>query len=364
MANQNVEKFFSWLKDKESSIQTGKMCEGTAFAFPFDKNESCSYNQRIRTADICIKAVGTKYEGRPERISKMKVNDSVNIVREPDNQYNSNNLSVRNQKGESLANLPEELGNALSPVIDAGDAEITNAKIELLEFKRNTYSMYIALSVKFKKTDYSKAGGCTVCLLGGDQTNLWVQKLSVLHCKMSVKQAALIFELYNIYKGEYDSENNVLGYHGLDNLEEEVIAARKKMRSEMESSVDYERPTQDNDDTALNFVQKRIKANPKRYESIKEYFDKDTKDDDYFEDLFKRIFRKDAYEEEKYYWLDQVSVTDVEYDDANEYGFYHWYDVAELFDAGQLPFDLEDEDTVSIFGTDKFVAFADLSYGC
>jgi hypothetical protein len=40
------------------------------------------------------------------------------------------------------------------------------------------------------------------------------------------------------------------------------------------------------------------------------------------------------------------------------------YNVAELFAPGELPFDLNDPDTVSVFGTGKFEALADLSYGC
>lgn len=46
-------------------------------------------------------------------------------------------------------------------------------------------------------------------------------------------------------------------------------------------------------------------------------------------------------------------------------GFYHWYQIMELYNPDEkLPFDMSDEKICSIFGYDRFEAFADLSYGC
>ena len=104
----------------------------------------------------------------------------------------------------------------------------------------------------------------------------------------------------------------------------------------------------------------QIKKNPKRYSSIKKYIENCA--DDYA--IIECVFESDSIGEEKYYWIDQAPVTEQEYNSETGWGFNHWYEVAELFEAGKLPFDLTDEDTVSIFGTNKFVAFADLSYGC
>ena len=43
---------------------------------------------------------------------------------------------------------------------------------------------------------------------------------------------------------------------------------------------------------------------------------------------------------------------------------HHHYEVLELMDPSDLPFDPSDTDMVGVFGFDRFVAFADLSYGC
>lgn len=183
--------------------------------------------------------------------------------------------------------------------------------------------------------------------------------IKVLHCKMDLSQAKLIFELYNRSCDEYNPENNDLGYQGLDNLVDEVIVARAKMRSEMEPGVDYSGPSEDIEER-IDFIQEQIKKNPKRYSSIKKYIENCA--DDYA--IIECVFESDSIGEENYYWIDQAPVTEQEYNSETGWGFNHWYEVAELFEAGKLPFDLTDEDTVSIFGTNKFVAFADLSYGC
>ena len=87
--------------------------------------------------------------------------------------------------------------------------------------------------------------------------------------------------------------------------------------------------------------------------------------DDYFENRLDNIFRRYEVECNTYYWLDQTRVTDKKWDIETMAGFNHWYDVAELYSPEQeLPFELKDEDIVSIFGFGKFEAFADLSYGC
>lgn len=215
----------------------------------------------------------------------------------------------------------------------------------------------------------SNQSGCKVCFLSGDQSNCWFQTLKVYHCAMDVKEAALIFELHNRFHNEYNAENNGLFYLGLDNLVDEVVVARKKMRDEMNPSLDYSGPSDDVDE--IDFIKKQIKAFPNRYGVIEKYFVSDNYGWDNFDDAcfmddgFEQIFARQAMcKRDEYYWIDQTRVTEEEFDEESEFGFSHWYQVAELFGAGELPVDLADEDTVSIFGTGKFVAFADLSYGC
>lgn len=273
------------------------------------------------------------------------------------------------------------MANLLAPLLDSDEAELHNIQASHVEplSKRSSKAkkalLYVAFTVKLKKTDYSDSG-CTLCLLGGEQGSeflrrlqaltgspmhsIWVQKLRVLHCKMDAGDAMLIFELYNRYHREYDEENNETGYFGLDNLEEEVACAREEMRRGKIPGLNYAGPA--NSDTSLmEYVQRLLQREPERYGAVKGYFEGITEE----YSLLEAIFEKDSLGEEEYFWLDQTPVTRDRFREVEAQGcFNHWYDVAELFPAGALPVDLEDEDTISIFGTGKFLAFADLSYGC
>ena len=358
--------FVTWINDKASALSLADVPNLADFIYDsIDKKTRFSFDERKDMAEICIEVVGTQYEGRSGRIENLSAGSSVNLVREPKNEYNANNISVQNKSGQSLGNLPADLADVLSPLLDAGEAKIEKAKVDYVEplSKRSARAkkaiLYVSFFVKLEKVDFSKASGCTVCILGGDQVHGWFQTLKVLHCKMDIAQAKLIFELYNRSCDEYNPENNDLGYQGLDNLVDEVIVARQKMRSEMESGVDYSGPSEDIEER-IDFIQEQIKKNPKRYSSIKKYIENCA--DDYA--IIECVFESDSIGEENYYWIDQSPVTEQEYNSETGWGFNHWYEVAELFEAGELPFDLTDEDTVSIFGTNKFVAFADLSYGC
>lgn len=75
------------------------------------------------------------------------------------------------------------------------------------------------------------------------------------------------------------------------------------------------------------------------------------------------IFLKHITNKRDYFWIDETRVTEVEFS-GKEGEAAHWYEIAELMDPGDLPFDPDDREMVSIFGFDKFAAFADLSYGC
>lgn len=364
MAYLQRKNFITWINDKASVLALGDLPNLASFVYDaIDKRTGFSFNERTNLAEISIEVVGTQYEGRSGRIENISVGDSVNLVREPENKYNTNNISVQNTVGQSLGNLPADLANVLSPLLDGAEAKIKQAKVSFVEplSKRSARAkkaiLYVSFLVELEKVDFSK--GCTVCILGGDHSSEWFQKLRVLHCKMDVSQAKLIFELYNRSCDEYNPENNDLWYQGLDDLVDEVIEARDKMRSEMEPGVDYSGPSKDSDNQ-IDFFLEQIQKNPARYSSIQTYIENAA--DAY--SMIEHIFENDAIGEEDYYWIDQKSVTKQEYDSKSDWGFSHWYEVAELFEAGDLPFDLTDEETISIFGTNEFVAFADLSYGC
>ena len=53
--------------------------------------EYASYEQASGKILIRTEVQGTQYEGRSVRIENVKEGTSVNIIREPENQYNANN---------------------------------------------------------------------------------------------------------------------------------------------------------------------------------------------------------------------------------------------------------------------------------
>lgn len=75
-----------------------------------------------------IALTGTQYEGRIDRIEKIKVGDSVTLVREPDNEYDFNAIDVRNSAG-SLGHLSADACEIISPLLDKDKITYT-AKID------------------------------------------------------------------------------------------------------------------------------------------------------------------------------------------------------------------------------------------
>lgn len=206
-----------------------------------------------------------------------------------------------------------------------------------------------------------KEVGSIICLLGGDQIRIWAQELSVIKSSIPLEDAMLLFEIYNRSNDEY--YNDSFGYLGLDNLAEEVKYARKLMK---ENEVDNYSYKQEYDaDSFLEYMKIVIKKEKDRYGKLEKYLPE--LDDEMLEEdfSFKDLLYQYVISEEKYYWADQCRVNKREFEYCFGYGFNHWYEIVELYDPNEkLPFDLSDEDIVSIFGFEKFKAFADLSYGC
>lgn len=386
MEDSNKKLFLDWIEQKSGmqSILSIPNISGNVRRV-VDEHEQYSYDSRISSAKLCIQVQGTQYEGRGPRIESISKGDVLKLSREPNNPHSSNTISVQNGAGQSLGNLPAELADLLSPLLDEGKAELHGIQADYVEplSKRSSKVkkalLYVSFTVKLNKTDYRNRSGCIVCLLGGEQgcdflrkiqafsgnydtimNSLWVQKLRVLHCRMEVEQAKLVFELYNRYFNEYDENKNDDGYFGLDNLEDEVVVARKKMREMKKDELDYSGPKNAHI-SLIEFARTEIEKDRERYGSISNCFAV-SKDERW---SFQRIFEKDSIGDEIYYWVDQTPVSNTKFQEIEAQGaFGHWYDVAELFSPEGVPVDLEDEDVVSIFGTDKFLAFADLSYGC
>ena len=91
---------------------------------------------------IRFEAKGTRYEGRTEILERTYTGDSIAVVREKDNPYNSNNFKLIDSKKHNLGNMPAELCNAIAPLYDAGEAEFIGSHISFVDplSKRSRYA--------------------------------------------------------------------------------------------------------------------------------------------------------------------------------------------------------------------------------
>lgn len=324
------------------------------------------YDQSSNKMILLAEVQGTQYEGRNPRIENIKINDKVLVKREPNNKYNNLNLSVLNDNNESLGNLSVDVCNVLSPLLDKKIAIIDSSKAIYVEplSKRSSKCkkslLTIKLQIHFEELETGLNKGSIICILGGDQTRIWAQELSVIKCSIPLQEAKLLFEIYNRFNDEYNNEN--LDYFGLDNLCDEVTYARERMKLEKLKDFSYEKIYES--DNFLEYLKTIIQEEKNRYSTLEKYIPNEKFIEDDFYSL-KDIIYEYALDEKKYYWFEQCRVSKAEYEKYTGYGFNHWYEIAELYRADcNLPFDLNDEDIVSIFGFEKFEAFGDLSYGC
>lgn len=91
------------------------------------------YTPETSTFAFRFEVQGTRYEGRTEQIEKVKLHDNVQIVRDEENGYNSNNFRILTTKGKDIGNMPADLCNALAPLYDEGCVEILKAQVSYIE---------------------------------------------------------------------------------------------------------------------------------------------------------------------------------------------------------------------------------------
>ncbi len=94
------------------------------------------YDDAAGILTLRFESRGTRYDGRTEQIEKVSVGDAVQIERDCDNPYNSNNFELRTLKGHSIGCMPAELCNVIAPLYDDG----------LLVFERSVVSFVEPIS--------------------------------------------------------------------------------------------------------------------------------------------------------------------------------------------------------------------------
>ncbi len=106
------------------------------------------------TGEILLRfeAKGTRYDGRTERIEKVKLEDPIVIMREKENPFNSNNFKLLTQKGRDVGNMPAELCNAIAPLYDCGVLEFMESKVSFVEpiSKRSRHAKQAMLFVELR----------------------------------------------------------------------------------------------------------------------------------------------------------------------------------------------------------------------
>ena len=106
-------------------------------------------NEKANQSLFKTELVGTQYNGRNERIEKVKIGDKVNLIREPDNKYDSNAIDVRNEEG-SLGHVQSYLTYVLAKKLDNGhkySAKVSNV-IPLSQRSKRCKNAIIEIEIK------------------------------------------------------------------------------------------------------------------------------------------------------------------------------------------------------------------------
>ena len=116
-----------------------------------DKYEGL-FDEVTKNITIRFDARGTRYDGRTEYIERVKIGDTIIVVRDTKNQFNPNNFALLTAKGRSVGNMPAELCNAIAPLYDSGQLMIKKATASYVEpiSKRHRYAKQAVLFVELK----------------------------------------------------------------------------------------------------------------------------------------------------------------------------------------------------------------------
>ena len=95
---------------------------------------------------------GTRYGDRTEQIEDLAIGDSIVIIRDAENEHNSNNFILTASGGKDVGNMPAELCDAIAPLYDAGLIRFTESKVSYVEpiSKRSRHAKQAILFVELK----------------------------------------------------------------------------------------------------------------------------------------------------------------------------------------------------------------------
>lgn len=204
---------------------------------------------------------------------------------------------------------------------------------------------------------------CTVFVVSGDQTNHWEMVVKRYYSTITFEQARLLFEIYNRAHNEYafevdDDGDETESYSppvcSIDNLTDEMKAAHEKRVQEKKDGLNFDAQNDwmpgFHSNNFGDLVNEAIRREPEHYGVLSSLNISGIRS---LEDCFKKDNCNEFYFENQTRTINPVCMR------CN-----HLYTVAELFEGKETKLDFSDEDVICPFGTNRFAAFADFSYGC
>ena len=111
-----------------------------------------TFDETERKGILCFEVKGTQYEGRTEELERIKAGETVIVLRDAENQYNSSNFRILSEKSRDLGNMPADLCNAIAPLYDDGRLAILSSEASFVEpiSARSRYARKAVLFVKMR----------------------------------------------------------------------------------------------------------------------------------------------------------------------------------------------------------------------
>ena len=183
-------------------------------------------------------------------------------------------------------------------------------------------------------------------------------EIRIMEVNLSFKECELLFEVYNRMFDNYLREgNNLDEYLKLGALKSKIEYADQLMKAKAKDCPWEYAKIYDVNDSYHYF---KLINQSGRYNLIKDYF----YDDAEFSPAasFKNLFYDYCDNELAYHFIDNELVDDETWDGYQFQGFYHYYEIMELYQSlDELTFDITNPKIDDIFNCKKLSALVDLS---
>ena len=100
------------------------------------------YKEESGIVHIRVDIKGLRYENRSVKLRSVSVGDPLEVVRDRENEFNSNNFNVLLGDGFNIGPLPAKVCNVIAPLYDAGYLTIESADVSFVEqlIERSRYA--------------------------------------------------------------------------------------------------------------------------------------------------------------------------------------------------------------------------------